>query len=337
MRRAAAMNRAALLQAAAFLLVGAGLWMGLERLSQAHPPTGWDQVLLDRMDTVASAPDSVRVLVIGNSHAGAIDPDDLDRGSVSLPFPWNDLAEAEFQVRTLLPRLPELRVALVTVSFFTFHWANDDLDSDGLLDSRERFHAVSPGWGTVDWDVESLLRGKSYWIVRPDHWLGVAGGLADGLASGLGRRERDDDADATDGFRDEVHRDSALVRHAEERVATTLERKREMTAQNPDLPAENHQRLHGIVEHLQQAGVCVVLYTPPFHWRYLELYESEPSLAEMRALTSGLSERLGVPWLDYSDHPMSRAPIWFADSDHLNVHGDSHFTGILMEEVEAHC
>jgi len=330
MRRAVAMNRAALLQAAAFLLVGAVLWMGLERLSQAHPPTGWDQLLLDRMDTVASAPESVRVLVIGNSHAGAIDPDDLGRGSVSLAFPWGDLAEAELQVRTLVPRLPELRVTLVTVSFFTFHWSNDEFDGEGLLDSRERFHAVSPGLGTVDGDVESLLRGRSYWIVRPDHWLGVASGLAESLG-----REGVDDPE--EGFRDEVHRDSALVRHAEERVATTLRRKREMIARNPDLPRENHERLAGMVDYLRQAGMCVVLYTPPFHWRYLELYEAEPSLTEMRALTSGLSDRMGVPWLDYSDHPMSRAPIWFADSDHLNVHGDSHFTGILMEEVEAHC
>ncbi|TVP48696.1 MAG: hypothetical protein EA350_03050 [Gemmatimonadales bacterium] len=330
MRRVAAMNRAALLQAAAFLLVGAVLWMGLEGLSRAHPPTGWDQVLLDRMDTVVSAPDSVRVLVIGNSHAGAIDPDDLDRGSVALPFPWNDLAEAEHQVRTLVPRLPELRVALVAVSFFTFHWANDDLESESLLDSRERFHAVSPGWGTVEGDLESLLRGKSYWIVRPDHWLGVASGLASELGGGS------DDA-GDDGFRDEVRPDSALARHAGERVTTTVRRKREMIAQNPDLPRENHERLVGIIDELQGAGVCVVLFTPPYHWRYLELYEAAPSLAEMRALTSGLSDSLGVPWLDYSHHPMSREPIWFADSDHLNIHGDSHFTGILMEEVGDWC
>ncbi|CAN5816088.1 hypothetical protein BH23GEM11_BH23GEM11_20880 [soil metagenome] len=319
------MNRSVLLEAAVFLLVGAVLWIGLERLSQAHPPTGWDELLLDRMDTVSTVPERVRVLVIGNSHAGAIDPDDLDRGSVSLAFPWNDLSEAELQVRTLAPRLPELRVALVTVSFFTFHWANEELAEEGLLDSRERFHAVSPGWGTVDGDVASLLRGKIYWIVRPDHWLGVAIAL-----SGRG-------SDDERGFRDEVHPDSALARHAEERVAQTLDRKRRMTARNPALPEENYERLAGIVDDLQDLGVCVVLYTPPFHWRYLELYRGEPSLSEMRRFTTRLSEARGVPWLDFSDHPMTREPLWFADSDHLNMLGDSYFTGIIMEEVGDLC
>ena len=69
----------------------------------------------------------------------------------------------------------------------------------------------------------------------------------------------------------------------------------------------------------------------------MELYGAEPSLAEMRTLTSAVSDDAGIPWLDYSDHPMSREPIWFADSDHLNIHGDSHFTRILMEEVEGWC
>lgn len=321
------MSRFDVLWCGFFLLMGVVLWLGLQELSKAHPPRGWDLILLHRMDTVRTAPESIEILAIGNSHAGAIEPETLESGSLVLPFPWNDLADMNHQIRTLAPRLPALRVVLITMSYFTFHWSNDVLDDDGLLDSRRKFHAVSPGWRTVEGDVVSLVRGKSYWIVRPDDWLGVIQGL----------RGRDMELDDLGEHLEEVQRDSFLVAHAEDRVPHTLDQKREMMELDPTLPEENHARLTGIVEYLQEQGVCVVLYTPPFHWRYRELFRAEPSLSEMNRLTKRIAKEMDIAWLDYSAHPMADEAQWFVDSDHLNTQGMSLLTHLIMDEVEERC
>lgn len=310
-----------------FLAMGAVLWLGLERVSKAHPPQGWDLILLHRMDTVRRAPESIEILAIGNSHAGAIAPEALDRGSLVLPFPWNDLADVNHQLRTLVPRLPRLQVVLITVSYFTFHWSNEVLEDDGLLDSRRKFHAVSPGWTPVGGDVASLVRGKSYWIVRPDHWLGVFSGL----------RGSEMELDDLGEHLEDIPSDALLVAHAEDRVPHTLDQAREMMELHPSLPEANHARLAGILEYLDEQGVCVVLYTPPFHWRYRELYAGAPSLSEMHRRIRRVAAETGVAWLDYSAHPMADEARWFVDSDHLNNLGQNLLTTLIMEEVAKRC
>lgn len=321
------MNRSNLLGCGLFLLMGVVLWLGLQKVSRAHPPRGWDLILMHRMDTVRTTPESIEILAIGNSHAGAIEPETLERGSLVLPLPWNDLAEMNYQVHTLAPRLPELRVVLIALSYFTFHWSNDLLEDDGLLESRRKFHAVAPGWGTVEGDLESLVRGKTYWIVRPDDWLGVIQGI----------RGRDMELDDLEEHLEEVQTDSFLVSHAEDRIPHTLDQSREMMELDSTLPEENYARLAGMIEYLQERGVCVVLYTPPFHWRYRELYRPEPSLREMHRLTRRIEEEQGVPWLDYSDHSMADEARWFSDSDHLNTEGRNLLTTLMMGQVEERC
>jgi hypothetical protein len=316
-----------LLGAGLFLALGGILWLGLEKVSRAHPPQGWDLILLQRMDTVRRAPESIRILAIGNSHAGAIAPEALEPGSLILPFPWNDLADVNHQLRTLVPRLPQLQVVLITVSYFTLHWSNDALGDEGLLDSRRKFHAVAPGWKPVEGDVESLVQGKTYWIARPDHWLGVFSGIRGSPM------ELDDLGEHLEEFRT----DSFLVAHAEDRVPHTLDQAREMLELDPVLPEANQARLVDLLAYLDEEGVCVVLYTPPFHWRYRELYGDAPSLEEMNRRIRRISAKTGVPWLDHSDHPMSGDARWFVDSDHLNNEGRARFTDLIMDEVAERC
>lgn len=321
------MTRSQLTRAGIFLLLGGILLVILDRVSRQYPARGWDEILLERLDTARTEPESIEILVVGNSHAGAIDADEAGTGALVFPFPWNDLADVDYQVRNLAAELPALRLVVITVSYFTFHWSNDESDEDGLLDSRRTFHAITPSWRPVEHDLASLIRGKSSWIVRRDDWYQVISGLLGGGPA--------EDEDEDESHLEETRSDSFLVAHAEERVARTLERKDVMIERNPDLPEENYRRISALIDHLHSAGVRVVLFTPPFHYRYIELYREANPPREMESSVRRLAAEQGIEWLDYSDHPMAEEARWFLDSDHLNADGRQRFTRMFLDEVGA--
>lgn len=75
----------------------------------------------------------------------------------------------------------------------------------------------------------------------------------------------------------------------------------------------------------------VLVYTPEF----IEAQELTKNREEIISLYRGISKRTGVPFIDYSDHPINFQKEKFADRLHLNAQGAREFSAILAQDIRA--
>lgn len=297
-----------------------------------------------RVTDLLRDPSQVETLVLGNSHAGAIDAATLGPSAQVLPRGYGDIFEMRLYAAALLPRLSRVEHLYITISPFTLDWDNA---ADEALKIR-RIHAYSalPSWTFRKGDAFSLMVGKvDPWIgvtqvLRGDSWKGV-------LLGALGRQGSVDaglrsDAAAVSTALSAVdncpHRsDADLDRHARRRaqeVATTVAA---MAAQRLGIRSTALSALDDIIAMAQEQGVAVTLFTPPYWRRYAtELGRQLPSLvSDNGADLRRISARWHVPYLDHSaDSRFVDDASAFSDSDHLNPCGAAGFTLLFLAEQQ---
>ena len=262
----------------------------------------------------------VRVVTVGNSHAGAIDLAVLGREGTHL---WNhgqDALEAVRLARHAADGAPRLRYVLLTASP-GFEWANNAVvgsrDRTGL---RRELYARLPG-PPIGGDFSLWVRGRLAPVVRPDHWRGVVRRAVRGPrpappAAGTAPPGRlAPDSLARTGA-------SAALRHDATRA--------EMRELAPGTARRAASDLEDLAGFLAARGVTLLLYTPPYHESYLR--SGDPAVAEgSRALARALAGRhCNVVWLDFSDDPRFTGRVdLFLDGDHLNRDGALRFSALL--------
>jgi hypothetical protein len=317
-------------RATLFLLIAGPLVALLWSLSRRYPDSYDDVRSVSRLEAVLANRSTLRALSVGNSHARAVDFEVLGVPGLDIGLPWNDVFEVEYQLRTLAPRLPELEVVFIALSYFTFHWANTDAgEAERFLQSRRLFYAMVPTarWMPGDWD--NYAAGRVYWLARSDVWYNVAMGLAgrDPYYSRAAEYEED---------RTEANTPEELVLHARARVPEKVDLARRMLAADTLLAERTYASLSASIRFLQERGVRVVLFTPPYYRAYSDLYVATGLVGDMRRRARRLAAEHGVPWLDLSQEPALAADAaLFRDSDHLNYRGKEAFTPRLRERLRA--
>jgi hypothetical protein len=301
-----------LLRGVLFVAIGAVLLFILQELSRRYPENTGQSRRVARIETAFRAADSIEVLVLGNSHASrAIDTRVLPGRAHVLGLAWNDIFEVEHQARVLAQRMPNLRQAVLVLSYTSFHWDNDASDNPGHLNSRHLFYAEAPVARWTPGDFRNYIMARTYWLVRSDHWYGVVAGIR-------GRevlRPREE----------EPRTDQELEDHADVRTDLFASTARAMTDADPELVDRAYAAAARTVASLQEQGVQVVLVIAPYHDAYNRRFDPTGIPAEMRALTAQLAEEHDVPVIDASRRFATRN-TWFNDSDHLNAEGRTAFT-----------
>jgi hypothetical protein len=301
----------------AILLVLAGV---ASEVSRAYPHGDGVTRHLHRIQAAYERADSIEILVLGNSHATyGIDTGLLPGKAHVLGLHWNDVFEVQHQVRVLLPRMPRLHTAIISLSYFSFHWDNAAGDVDYYLSSRRMFYAEQRLGPWIPGDFPNYVAGKTYWLARPDNWQNVAEGLRDG-----------DGPDPEEMF---LQTGEDLEQDSERRAARFMRSSAVMLERRNDLVDAAYDAVLETTRMLEDRGVRVILVTPPLYRSYELRVEESPIPAEMRALARRLVDEHGLVWIDGMRSDLSASPEFFMDADHLNDIGRARFTGWMMEEA----
>jgi hypothetical protein len=310
--------RGFLLRLGLFVGIGLLLLSGLQVVSRQWPANYTHLVEMQRVQNLLDEADQLEVLVLGNSHARTFDWTQMGVRGRDLGLPWNEAVSVLHQIRALDGDLPRVHTVLIAISPITFQWENR-LAGESYLFGRRIFHAAVPRAGPVEGDWHSYVRGRAYWLVREDNWYRVMLGL-------LGRDPYAAERASYNEIRAESVPQEVLAHHAEDRVRHKTTQQEAMVAKNPRLSEDGYRALSTAIAGLQARGIRVVLFTPPYYWRYVELYDQHPAWTEMQRLAQRLADQHGVPWLDFSADPLSRDHTSFRDSDHLNERGQAVFS-----------
>lgn len=299
-------------------------------LSDNLAPDGNTRFLqVDRMHTsqILQSAAKIDALALGNSHTGSLDMKALGfENGYRFPRADGDLFETRYYLEQLIPRMPQVDIVLIPISYFSF--LGDNRMSAEVEIRRAHMYASLPSWDALPGDFSNYLIGKSHTffpvtrLLRPDNWEGVLYALLGSPPEEQGFIE----VAAGDCTYMDAETMNASVKN---RVAKYMRLTEEMSARHPDLASDTYNTVARIHQFLQSRGVRAVFFTPPYLKTYTDYYrEQDPeTVTLMRHSMEQLQAEYGVEYYDFSqDETFSLDITQFKDSDHLNACGASAFS-----------
>jgi hypothetical protein len=108
-----------------FFLFGISLFMLLDTLVKSRVST-----VTRRMAGLLGKVESVEAIAVGNSHSCALDFQELGIDGYRIAGGGNDIFEVEYQIKSLVPLLENLKYVFLNVSYFTFCSSNSTLSEN---------------------------------------------------------------------------------------------------------------------------------------------------------------------------------------------------------------
>ncbi len=99
--------------------------------------------------------------------------------------------------------------------------------------------------------------------------------------------------------------------------------------QNIDIAPQSVAALKSIIETCQRRNIKVILVFPP---AYHEAFDYIPNTRDVIALYRNISLKYNIPFLDYSQSPITQQKAYFYNTQHLNKTGAEYFSKIFALE-----
>ncbi len=309
-------------QTVLFLAIGIGLLGGLYTVSERVAPTYAD--VKTRMSLLQAKANSITAIAAGNSHSVAIDFKAMGVNGFHVWMPGSDLLETRYIVEEVVPMLPNLKYVLVPASPFLFHRDNLAVVNSDRSDLRRETYAFTTSFRFLEGDMSNFVQARLSPIARPNHWKGFVSALSgkppeehpvrpDGFIEYF-----QDRSDATAAF---------LEKDGTDKAAENVALQEEMQDTQPDLVENAYDALAALAASLEAEDIQMVLYTPPIYPAYLNHFD--PAITEeMKSLVMRLDAKYdNLSYYDFSrDTAFVYNPVYFRDSDHLNVAGAAVFS-----------
>ena len=322
---------------------------------------GWDNYIAGShrnkfLHAVLKVAPAVEMVVLGNSHANCIMPKLISLPTVGLNFNGADVFAAEYQMRCLSDRLPRLKVALISISPFSFAWDNaavvDDQGNRTQAELRRWLYATYPCWGMIPGDYVNYLEGKLWGLLSHDHWRSLLGPYIDLFPEpkpgARPAKAADQDKEADDQAEGgEVPAKPAKPRkpkrsldsHAVKRSAILEQDLRNMLSHHPGLPQAALSSVLDLTRFLQERGVRVVFFTPPYYRKFNQVFDHRQQELTQRYMKRVVAET-GAEYYDFARDPeISPDKSLFRNSDHLNILGgrifSTRFNRVLFPSAQA--
>ena len=292
------------------------------------------------LNTLLEKKDSIQAISLGNSHSGAIDFDTYGMEGQVLARAGTDLFEVKLYADSVAPLLPNLETVFIAISYFSF--TKDNVLSEDTQNLRIELYGMLPTWMPLPGDTKSLILGKLHRyfrimsIVRPDNWQNVFKNALENktvteYTPSWSAKTKTLWGECPHFTQDEL---DAIGNEIASKAANNHLK---FLRLDPNIPVQSYQALTDTIEMLQNRGIRVVLFTPPYFSSYNErFYEIAPEMIEsMHLAVDKISADYNVEYYDAASLvEFSTRPELFYNSDHLNECGMRAFSEYLKKEKE---
>jgi hypothetical protein len=308
---------------------------------EVAPLDDWRTEYQDRVANLQSKRDRIEAVTFGNSHSDSINYSVLGIEGQSLAFAAADLFEIERYAASLENKLPSLKTAFITISYYSF--SRDNATFEPFRTRRIRFYSMVPTWSPIQGDLPIFMFGKLdamthiMSVVRSDSWQGVWAGLANDTLTA--------DPFPYDGVRTSSvwgecshYTEAQLETHAKEIAGRNVESSKQMANAHPGLVQDASDALARTIERFHSRGIQVILFTPPYYQKYNAVFKQQGSdiIENMRRTVHNLQQSYHVEYYDFSgDSVIMTNPELFYNSDHLGDCGTKVFTEQLLDVMRA--
>jgi hypothetical protein len=277
-----------------------------------------DKKHLDRMATQSA-------VVFGSSHAFAILPDKMGLEGVNLAHGGQDVFEMAFMARAVKRDARNLKAVIFVVSYFTFAFDNASYlqnRTQTRIGRRISMYSTFSSYGFIPGDSSAYVKGVLWPLVTRDHWMSI-------FLPGASRRNAlPETGDLPPNPKRDRHVSSAraIEAHAKRRCQNYSALMRNMTSNRPGLEADAFEVLRDVSRELEDSGVRVVLVMPPYADAYDDCFDAKRQRTSRR-LAARIASETGAEYVDAgAEDDFTKAPGYFANSDHLNRDGKVAFS-----------
>ena len=284
--------------------------------------------------------DTIQAISLGNSHSEAIDFAVLGVEGQTLARAGADLFEVERYTAVVVDKLPALHTVFITLSYYSFSRDNATLDNMQIL--RIELYTMLPIWRPITEDGDNLVLGKLHGatrlmsVARPDHWHDII--YSETEFTTLLNDAPDFEVRAIETAPEPCSylTPTELDSHAQEIAGKNVASSRAMADKHQGLSKDAVAALAATIERLQERGVKVILYTPPYYEAYTTHFMAQGSdiVEQLHQSVQGLQEKYKVDYYDFSMDPeiINRSELFY-NSDHLNACGSKIFSAHLLEAI----
>lgn len=322
-----------ILNAAGFI---AGLLLvlaGLARFGESRDPIY--PAVKFRYENLFRQSGEIEALAVGHSHCRAIDFDELGVRGYHVWEGGGDAFETEYIIRKLLPRLPRLKMVFYPVSYFTYYFDNASSENEDRNSNRIKTYAYCPGWTWIRGDWRNFIKGKLINVIRPERDYLFELVYKTPPPAGPVHLRLQDGAASAPGLYKWRPLEELISLSETNRAAEHQNLIRDMGKNHRRLTEDARASVERTIKLLQKNDVRVVFFTPPYFYRYTELFDSE-LLHVHKTITAEICDKYGITHYDYSVDPdFIRDHRMFRDEDHLNLKlGAPEFSRRLRERLE---
>jgi len=219
-----------------------------------------------------------------------------------------------------------------TISYFTFSLDNATTDSRGVqtrIGRRLAMYSAFPSFGFIRGDASSWLKGLLAPVVTRDHWKSIL------WSDGSGRGAFPSESDMMPNPKSDRHvaRASYIALHAKRRCSAYTRLMKNAETYHSDLDLDAFEALRDVSQDLEDAGVRVVLVTPPYFETYNACFDAKRQ-TRARRLARRVAAETGAEYIDASREPeFSTIRVYYQNSDHMNRTGKIEFSAWLRRTL----
>lgn len=286
--------------------------------------------------------ESRRVVVLGSSHAYAIEPRPMGLSGVNLAHDGQDLFEIAYIARTVKARAPKLDTVIIVLSYFSFVFDNAAMVDNGVktrVGRRIDLYSAFGRLAMIPGDGAEYLKGMLWPIVTRDHYR--AGFASLGIKEARAATPDDDEADRDRQGEADVDPPRAkrppktlqfYQDHAKRRCRHYSALIKGMRAGHPGLESDTYELMRDLATELRESSIRVVFVTPPYFDAYNECFDQR---AQELTRTNGarLAKETGALYFDFSHHPEFRDMSRYMDTDHIRKSHRGRFSKLLAEAI----
>jgi len=262
--------------------------------------------------------DKIAAIAIGTSHIWGLNFKSIGLEGIALGVGGRDLTECKYILKFLLDQKNNsVKKVFISIGYFSLY--QDNYSPDGTVsDTRAFMYNNIPSWKMVSHDYKNYILGKFLPFIQSDHWRIIAIKFFKKLHFKFMNINTPEEH-----FKDTViegHSKMIPLKEVEARVESQHQiHKRALKNNDYYTKAHSLEVLKEIISMLKKDNIELILFTPPYYYKYTELYNKE-YIDEMKSEMKHIVDRYGVKYLDFSlDPEFIYNPNYFEDSDHINL------------------
>ena len=239
--------------------------------------------------------EKVEAVALGTSHVWDLNFDSIGLNGIGFGMGGRDLNECNYILEYLLSQKNNnIKWLFLSISYFTLYQDNN-LVENGFSDVRSYMYNTIPSNKILDNDLKNFMMGKFLPFIQSDHWRFIVAAKFKQFKQAFYSKTAVASTSKPSNQQKEFSIETVKAR-VQQQIAI---HDRAIKNEKYNTKEYNLKVLRKILETAMKNNIEVILFTPPYYYKYTELYPNV-YIEEVKYEVKKLVDNFKVLYIDFS-------------------------------------